>query len=290
MTVRGRSGAASVPGGLRRQLSVARVEPSRVLGQNFVADPGTLRRIVELAGVGPGDLVVEVGPGLGGLTSALAQAGAKVLALELDRRLAEASAERALPGVVVLCVDARRFDWGRLEQVAAAEGLAGVGPWSLVSNLPYRAGASIVVDVLERAPAVGRLTVMLQREVAERLLAPPGSPERGAPSVLVEHWATGRILGSVAPEVFVPRPRVRSALLGLWRRPGVGAPTYPVLSELVHRGFAQRRKTLRRALSGRVSEAELTGAGIDPRRRAEELSLAEWSRLADVVAGRSGNA
>lgn len=289
MSSRGRLAVGDAPtGGVRRRLDAVDVRPSRALGQNFVADPGTLRRIVELAGVGPGDAVVEVGPGLGGLTSALAAAGASVLALELDPRLAEATRALRLPGVAVIEADARRFPWERLEEQAASAGIVGER-WSLVSNLPYRSGATIVVQVLERAPAVRRLTVMLQREVAERLLAPVGSPARGAPSVLVEHWATGRLAGSVAPEVFVPRPRVRSALVTLERRPGGGNPAYPVLRELVHRGFAQRRKTLRRALAPEVGEAELTEAGIDPRRRAEELELAEWSRLAGVVAARPGD-
>lgn len=289
MSGRGRlAGGPVPPGGVRRRLDAAEVEPSRALGQNFVADPGTLRRIVELAGVGPGDAVVEVGPGLGGLTSALAAAGARVLALELDPRLAEATRSLGLPGVAVVQADARRFCWERLEEEAAGVGIVGER-WSLVSNLPYRSGASIVLEVLERASVVRRLVVMLQYEVAERLLAPVGSPARGAPSVLVEHWATGRLAGSVAPEVFVPRPRVRSALVTLQRRPGGGDPAYPVLRELVHRGFAQRRKTLRRALAPDVGEAELAGAGIDPRRRAEELGLEEWSRLARVVGGGAGD-
>ncbi|MFN0090795.1 MAG: 16S rRNA (adenine(1518)-N(6)/adenine(1519)-N(6))-dimethyltransferase RsmA [Acidimicrobiales bacterium] len=267
-------------------LAEAGIEPSRSLGQNFVVDPNTVRRIVRLAGVGPGERVVEVGAGLGSLTRALLDAGAEVTAVEIDRRLTPILRRRLEPeGVRVVEADALRVDW---------PALLGEGgpPWRLVANLPYNVGVPIVLTVLEQAPMVHDLVVMLQREVAERLAARPGQKAYGAPSVKAAYWADAALLGTVPPSVFLPRPHVESALVHLVRR----APPPPAdrvergwLFALVEAGFGQRRKMLRRSLAGLATDAQLLAAGVDPTDRAERLDLGAWARLAEAAAAGRGN-
>src|SRR5438270_6247575 len=186
------------------------VRPSRALGQNFVTDPNTVRRIARLAGVGAGDRVVEVGAGLGSLTLALAETGASVTAVEADRYLVpvlRSVVEGA--GVDVVEGDALRLDWGAL---------LGEERWVLVANLPYNIATPLILDLLEGAPGIDRMLVMVQREVAERLAAPPGAPGRGAVSVKTEYWSVPTLVGRVPPTVFVPKPKVESALVRLDRR------------------------------------------------------------------------
>ncbi len=257
---------------------------SRALGQNFVADPNTVRRIARLAGVGPADRVVEVGAGLGCLTIALAETGAAVTAVEVDRRLlpvlGRVLAERA-PGVCLVEGDALRLDWG---------GLLGDGAeWSLVANLPYNIATPLVADLLDGVPALRRMVVMVQREVGERLVARPGDDAYGAVSVKVSYWAEPRLLGRVPASVFVPRPNVESVLVGIDRRnrPAVDPDLAPpsLLFPLVSAGFAQRRKMLRRSLAGRVPPSAWAEAGVDPQSRAEQLDVEAWGRLA-AAAGR----
>jgi 16S rRNA (adenine1518-N6/adenine1519-N6)-dimethyltransferase len=270
------------PADVRALLRDHGIRPSRALGQNFLADPNTARRIVRLAEVDAGDRVLEIGPGLGSLTLALAEAGARVHALELDRHLVPAleSVLGAAPEVTVEHGDALTWDYpGRL----------GDGPWSCVSNLPYNVATPVVARVLEEAPAVTRLLVMVQREVGERLAAGPGTKAYGAVSVKVAFHATARIVGTVPPTVFVPRPKVESALVQLERRaaPSVDVPSYAALFELVSAGFAHRRKMLRRALAGVLghrTEAVLTAAGVAPTARAEELDLDAWAGVARAAA------
>lgn len=225
---------------------------------------------------------MEVGAGLGSLTRALATGGNEVLAVEFDRRLLPALEETVgqLPNVTVLHADATDLDW---------RALTSEGRWVLAANLPYNVGTSIVLEVLARAPAVHRLLVMMQREVAQRLVARPGEDAYGAPSVRVAARATGAVVRPVPPEVFWPRPAVASAVLRLERlaAPAVGVGD-PTLWAVVDAGFAQRRKTMRSALR-RLSLTPpdavrvLTEAGLDPDARAESLSLADFRRLADLV-------
>ena len=252
------------------------VRPSRALGQNFVADPNTVRRIARLAQVGPGDQVVEIGAGLGSLTLALAETGAAVTAIEVDRRLvAVLDGQVRYRGVRVVAGDALALDW---------DGLLGAGPWVLVANLPYNVATPLVVKVLEEVPAVGRMLVMVQREVGERLAAGVGDPAYGAVSVKVAYWATASVEGRVPAAVFVPRPRVESVLVGVRRRAGPAvdpaAVPYERLFELVRAGFGQRRKMLRRSLGGLVDAGAFTCAGVRPEARAEELDVWTWGRLA----------
>jgi 16S rRNA (adenine1518-N6/adenine1519-N6)-dimethyltransferase len=266
------------------------IRPSRALGQNFVADPNTVRRIARLAGIGRGDRVVEVGAGLGSLTLALLGTGATVTAVERDRRLApllrKVLEERAPSAPVeVVEADAMHLDWTDL--LVPAHG------WVLVANLPYNVATPLVADLLDYVPAVGRMLVMVQDEVARRLVASVGDPSYGAVSVKVAYWAEAKLVGTVPSSVFVPRPNVGSALVSIGRRPVPALDPQLVapaaLFDIVRAGFAQRRKMLRRALAGlSVPPAVFSGAGIDDRSRAEELSVVDWGRLAAaIVASRA---
>jgi 16S rRNA (adenine1518-N6/adenine1519-N6)-dimethyltransferase len=267
----------------RRQLQALLAEhgvtPSRALGQNFVVDPNTVRRIARLAAVGPGDHVVEVGAGAGSLTLALAETGASVVALELDRHVLPVlreSVEGVGPQVQVVEGDAMALDWPAL--------LAGAPAWTLVANLPYNVATPLVLDLLDGAPTITRMLVMVQREAGERLVAEPGSRTYGIPSVRVAHQATARLVGRVGPDVFLPRPRVDSVIVEIVRLPEPVVAADPErLFELVRTGFGQRRKMLRRSLSGLVPEGAFEAAGVAPTARAEELSIHDWGRLTDAV-------
>jgi 16S rRNA (adenine1518-N6/adenine1519-N6)-dimethyltransferase len=247
------------------------------LGQNFVVEPNTVRRIAELAGVGLGDRVVEVGPGLGALTLALLETGAEVTAVEIDDVLVDVLEEVAGDhgSLRIVHADAMGVDW---------ESLLGAGPWTLVSNLPYNVSVPLVCDLLDDVPAIVRLVVMVQLEVADRLVASPGDDAYGLPSVKVAYHAEARKVGRVPPSVFLPRPRVDSALVDVVRRPEPLVAADPeVLFRLVRAGFAHRRKMLRGALRGIVDEAGLVAAGVDPTLRAEDLDLAQWAAIAAGV-------
>jgi len=271
------------PTDVRALLSAHSVRPSRALGQNFLADPNTARRIVRLADVGPAERVLEVGPGVGSLTLALAEAAAEVVALELDRHLL-AVLEDVLagqPAVRVVHGDALRVDY---------ETLLAPGPWAMVSNLPYNVATPLLARLLDDVPRLERLVVMVQKEVAERLAAPPGTRQCGAISVKVAYHATASIVGVVPPTVFVPRPAVDSAVVVFGRRsaPPVEVPSAERLFALARAGFAQRRKTLRQALRALLGDGAgdvLASAGLDPGARAETLHLEEWAALARAAPG-----
>lgn len=252
------------------------ISPSRALGQNFVADPNTVRRIARLAGVGPGDRVIEIGPGLGSLTLALAETGASITAVEADRRLIPALAEVLPPGVEVRHADATRTDWAEL-----------LGPepgWVLVANLPYNIATPLILDLLDQVPVIERMMVMVQKEVGERLAATAGSPAYGAVSVKVAYWATATIAARVPPTVFVPRPKVESVLVDIRRRSAPAVDPAVVdgaaVFELVRAGFATRRKMLRRSLAGLADPSVFDTAAVSPASRAEDLDVAAWGRLA----------
>ncbi len=260
--------------------------PSRALGQNFVADANTVRRIARLASVGPGSRVIEIGAGIGSLTLALVESGASVTAVEVDRRLVKVLTELvAGPGVEVVEADALELDWPRLT--------GGDPGWVVVGNLPYNMAVPLVVRVLEVAPAVERMLVLVQREVGERITAGVGNPAYGAVSVKVAYWAEARLVGSVPPTVFLPRPRVDSVLVSLVRRgrPLVdpAAVGYESMFELVAAGFRHRRKMLRRSLAGLVGTDAFDAARIRPDDRAEDLDVSEWGRLASCRQAGSGS-
>ncbi len=248
--------------------------PSRARGQNFVVDPNTVRRIARLAAVGPGDGVVEIGAGLGSLTLALADTGADVIAVEVDRHLVpvlrQVVADR---DVRVVEGDALALDWSDV--------LPGGRSWTLVANLPYNVATPLVLDLLDDAPAITRMLVMVQREAGERLAADVGEPAYGIPSVKVRYWATARLVGRVSAEVFLPRPRVESTLVEITRRDAPATDADPErLFALVRAGFGQRRKMLRRSLAGEVDDSAFAVAAVRPEARPEELSVEDWGRLA----------
>lgn len=267
------------------------LEPSRALGQNFVTDPNTIDKIVRVADVATGDHVVEVGPGLGSLTLGLLDAGAAVLAVEVDRHLRAPLDEvigrtgpEAAARAEVLIGDAMTIDWPAT--LTPRHG----GDWSMVANLPYNVAAPMVLRVLDEAPMVQRIVVLVQREVGERLVAGAGSGAYGIPSVKVAYWATGAVVAKVPAAVFHPVPRVDSVVVRIERRSAPATDADPdVVFPLVRRAFGQRRKMLRRSLAGVVDEATFAAAGIDPSSRPERLDVVAWGRLAAAVAaaGRS---
>ena len=290
-------------------LSANGLHPSRALGQNFVGDPNTVRRIARLAEIDPGQRVVEIGAGLGSLTLALAEAGALVRAVEIDQRLVPILRSIVEPiGVEVHQADALTIDWTELlgensgalgtRVRVAPEGESGYRcaevpeeskptpstPWVLVANLPYNVAVPVIIRVLELAPMIDRMLVMVQREVAERLVAGSGDPAYGAVSVKVAYFADASIVGRVPPSVFVPRPNVESALVRVVRTPGVAVSTeivpYDRLFELVRAGFAHRRKMLRRSLAGLLTAEQFAKADVDSSSRAEDLGVLDWGRLA----------
>jgi 16S rRNA (adenine1518-N6/adenine1519-N6)-dimethyltransferase len=257
------------------------LHPSRALGQNFVADANTVRRIARLADITEGRPVVEIGAGLGSLTLALVEAGAAVTAVEIDRHVLPVLRAQVEPlGVRVVEADALAVEWASLLDPALE--------WSLVANLPYNVAVPLVIRVLEEAPQVASLLVMVQREVGERLAASAGDEAYGAVSVKVAYWATARLVGRVSASVFIPRPRVESVLVRLDRHPGgaaarpgsPGTDVYDHLFTVVRGGFAHRRKMLRRSLDGLVAPEAFAAEGIPSTARAEELSLEQWERLA----------
>jgi 16S rRNA (adenine1518-N6/adenine1519-N6)-dimethyltransferase len=258
------------------------LSPSRALGQNFVADPNTVRRIARLAGVGTGDRVIEVGAGLGSLTVALAETGAEVTAVEVDRHLLPVLQSVVEPlGVRVVEGDAMTLDW---DVVLGGEGAGGGDRWALVANLPYNVATPLVLHLLARVPAIDRMLVMVQREVGERLAAGPGSRAYGIPSVKVAYWAEAEVVGRVPPTVFFPQPRVESTLVRLRRLPKPPVDSDPErLFRLVEAAFGQRRKMLRRSLASLVDPAAFERAGVRPDARPEQLSLDDWDRLASSV-------
>ena len=263
-------------GEVRRLLDESGLAPVKALGQHFVVDPNTVERIARLAGVGPGDKVVEIGPGLGSLTLALASTGAQVVAVEVDGRLAAVLRTVVPASVRVVEADARQVDW--------REVLGASGPWALVANLPYNVATTLVVEMLESVPLVARLLVMVQREAAERFAALPRTKAYGAVSVRIAYFATSRVVGQVSPEVFYPRPNVESALVDIVRRPvpavAQDVASYNEICVLVRAGFAGRRKMLRRSLAGLVADEAFACADIPGSARAEELDVAAWGKLA----------
>ena len=267
-------GAAAVADLLRRH----EVRPRRSLGQHFVIDPNTAKRIVRLAGVAPDERIVEIGAGCGALTVALADAGAAVLAIEIDGRLVGALAEVcAGRPVEVLQADAT--------DVASWAGyLTGGERWRLVANLPYNIATPLLLDTLDGLPQISAMLVMVQEEVAERLAATPGQGAYGLPSLKVACRARAEILGLVPPTVFWPRPRVSSALLAIDRLPEPAADNIDDLYRLARRAFGQRRKMLRASLRGIVAPAAFAAAGVDPAARPEDLGVADWSCLAAAAA------
>jgi 16S rRNA (adenine1518-N6/adenine1519-N6)-dimethyltransferase len=259
------------------------IRPTKALGQNFVHDPNTVRRIVRAADLDDGETVIEVGPGLGSLTLALLPSVSRLYAVELDRALAgglaDTVADRApeyADRLHVIPADALRL---------TAEDFPGPPPTALVANLPYNVSVPVVLHLLATLPELRHGLVMVQKEVADRLTAAPGSKVYGVPSVKLAWYAEARQAGRVPPSVFWPVPNVDSGLVAFTRRePPAGAPREAVFA-VVDAAFAQRRKTLRAALAGwaggpNAAADALTSAGIDPGRRGEQLTVTQFATIA----------
>ena len=257
------------------------VRPTKKLGQNFVHDPNTVRRIVELAGVTEDDVVLEVGPGLGSLTLGLLATGAHVVAVEIDPKLAErlpkTVAERgpeAAARLRVVGADALRVTREELGE-----------PTALVANLPYNVAVPVVLHLLAEVPSLKSGLVMVQTEVADRMAAGPGSRIYGVPSVKLAWYGPARKVAAVPRSVFWPVPNVDSALVAFERGDAPASDDRDRLFGLVDAAFSQRRKTLRAALAGWAGSAEragelLTAAGIDPKTRGEQLDVHDFARIA----------
>jgi 16S rRNA (adenine1518-N6/adenine1519-N6)-dimethyltransferase len=271
------------PATVRRIADRLGLRPTKALGQNFVIDPNTVRRIVRVSGVGRDDVVLEVGPGLGSLTLALLPAVAAVTAVEIDPTLAQALpvtvaelAPATARGLRVVRADAVRVD---------PADLSGPAPTALVANLPYNVAVPVLLHVLECFPTVRTALVMVQAEVAQRLAAEPGSRVYGVPSVKARWYAEVSRAGSVGRSVFWPAPRVDSGLVLLRRRPEPVDADRAATFAVVDAAFAQRRKTLRAALAGwaggaDAAERALRAAGVDPGARGEQLDVTEFARVA----------
>lgn len=259
------------------------IRPTKTLGQNFVVDHGTVRRIVRVAGVTDTDVVLEVGPGLGSLTLALLPHARRVTAVEVDRGLAEAltatvadHAPELVERLTVVHGDAMRVT-----------GLPGPAPTALVANLPYNVSVPVLLHLLELLPTLERALVMVQAEVADRMTAAPGGRVYGVPSAKVAWYAHARRAGSVGRNVFWPVPNVDSGLVELVRRPPPDTrAAREEVFQVIDAAFAQRRKTLRAALSGwagspTAAEAALRAAGVDPGERGESLGVQEFAAIAE---------
>lgn len=263
------------------------IRPTKRLGQNFVTDPNTVRRIVRSARLRPEDVVLEVGPGLGSLTLALLPHAQRVIAVEIDpalaARLPRTVAER-LPGLAgrLTVVEG---DAMRISELPAP-------PTALVANLPYNVAVPVVLHLLQQFPSLGTVLVMVQKEVADRLVAGPGSRVYGVPSVKARWYGDVEAAGNVGTSVFWPAPHVESGLVRLTRtEPPASAAGREATFAVVDAAFSQRRKTLRSALAGisgspAGAEEALRAAGVDPSLRGEQLAVSDYARIADALAGR----
>jgi 16S rRNA (adenine1518-N6/adenine1519-N6)-dimethyltransferase len=277
------------PAEVRGQAASLGVRPTKQRGQNFVIDPNTVRRIVRAAGVGAEDRVVEVGPGLGSLTLALLEVVDHVVAVEVDPVLGA-----ALPATLASYAPsvADRCDVVVADALQVTD-LPGE-PTALVANLPYNVAVPVLLHLMATLPSLRRGLVMVQAEVADRLVAAPGSRTYGVPSVKAAWYATLRRAGSVGRNVFWPAPNVDSGLVAWERRdPPVTTASRQQVFAVVDAAFAQRRKTLRGALRGLAgsavaAEAALAQAGVPPTARGESLTVEEFARIAEGLAAGSG--
>lgn len=258
---------------LRELLDEHGVRPSKSLGQNFVVDPNTIRKVVSVSGVGPGDRVLEIGAGAGSLTLGLAGAAAHVVAIEFDRALHPVLRVTlaGVDNVEVVHADATKLDWAAVDADA------------LVANLPYNIATPLVLDALGATPSLRTMTVMTQREAGERLAAAPGSKAYGHVSVVAAFYATASVAAPISRKVFFPEPNVDSVLVRLVRREAPRADPGRLFA-LTRAAFSQRRKTLKSSLAGAVPEPgrlpdALRAVGLMPTARPEELGIEEWLAL-----------
>jgi 16S rRNA (adenine1518-N6/adenine1519-N6)-dimethyltransferase len=248
--------------------------PRKSLGQHFLNDRNIIRKIVLAIGIEPGDHLVEIGPGRGALTRALLERGVHVDAVEVDRELA-AELPRLLPGthLTIHCADALKFDFAVL---------ADDRPLRLAGNLPYNISTPLLFHLMSHAGLFRDLHVMLQKEVVERIVAPPGSRTYGRLSLTVQARCQAENLFGISPGCFTPPPKVDSAFLRLTPRPAaeLGIRSLADFDRVVTQAFGQRRKRLGNALKGLLDDAAIEAAGVDPGTRAEQVDLTGFIRLA----------
>ncbi len=259
------------------------ISPRKSLGQNFVVEPNTIRQIIELASIESGDFVIEVGPGIGSLTSSLLEVAGHVTAIEVDDALVRVLTDLLRPEdnrFRLVNADVMNLD---VNELLAARNES----WNLVANLPYNISVPLICDFLERVPVITKMTVMVQREVAERLVAKTGEKAFGLPSLKIQYFAEVKKIADVPPSVFLPKPKVDSSLVQIERREKyVTSANYDVLFELAKRSFSQRRKMLRRSLKETFDLNDFESAGIDPTLRAEDITLEEWGALTNQLIGK----
>lgn len=278
---------------IRELCAQLNIRPTKTLGQNFVNDPGTVRKIVRNAGVQAGEQVLEIGPGLGSLTLALLEAGAQVSAVEIDPPLAQAlptTAQARFPEAKLQVFTADALT------ITGPESIDGAAPTRLVANLPYNVAVPIVLTVLEKLPSIQTVLVMVQAEVADRLAATPGNKIYGVPSAKVAWYASARRTLTIGRNVFYPVPNVDSALVKIERRPHPDtAATREQVFAVIDAAFAQRRKTLRQALAGLAGSAgaaqeALERAGVSPTARGETLDIDQFAAVAQQLNAASAGA
>lgn len=278
---------------IRELCAQLNIRPTKTLGQNFVNDPGTVRKIVRNAGVQAGEQVLEIGPGLGSLTLALLEAGAQVSAVEIDPPLAQAlptTAQARFPEAKLQVFTADALT------ITGPESIGGATPVRLVANLPYNVAVPIVLTVLEKLPSIQTVLVMVQAEVADRLAATPGNKIYGVPSAKVAWYASARRTLTIGRNVFYPVPNVDSALVKIERRPHPDtAATREQVFAVIDAAFAQRRKTLRQALAGLAGSAgaaqeALERAGVSPTARGETLDIDQFAAVAQQLNAASAGA
>ena len=267
----------------------SQLSPRRQFGQNFVTDPNTVRRIAQMAKIESGDHVVEIGAGLGSLTLALAEVagpiGVDITAIEVDRGI--------VPILEEVVQDDRAAHRERTGQVRVIEADATEVNWEdllvqdrrhiMIANLPYNIATPLICDLLDDVPAISKMLVMVQREVAQRFAAAAGSEHYGAVSVKVAYWASARLMGDVPASVFHPRPNVESALVEITRRSQPADVPSEQLFTLVATAFGHRRKMLRKSLTGLVTPEQFELARVAPTDRPEDLDLDAWCRLTRAV-------
>jgi 16S rRNA (adenine1518-N6/adenine1519-N6)-dimethyltransferase len=267
---------------LRRLAGELGLHPSKGRGQNFLFDANTVRRIVALAQVGPGDTVLEIGPGLGSLTLGLLRSGAQVVAVEIEPPLAG-----RLPSLMAELAPDQAHQLTVIEADALRlTAVPGSAPTALIANLPYNIAVPVLLHTLASFPSLGRGLVMVQLEVADRLVAPPGSRTYGVPSAKLAWYAEATKVATVPASVFWPTPNVESGLVRFTRRPAPAADRAATFA-VIDTAFSQRRKMVRSVLTRQYGPAALAGidqAGLSAQARPETLSISDFARLAECLA------
>ncbi len=276
---------------IREIASHLSLKPTKKLGQNFVIDANTCRKIVELASIGRNDVVLEIGPGLGSLTLPLLEKAAKVYAVEIDQRLANQlpltmkQNNAPVSSLIVLNKDAVNLTANDFLKSAKSD-LAKI---KVVANLPYNVSVPVIINLFEQFSGVKQITVMVQTEVARRLAAQPNSKDYGAPSVKISWWSKAQLVSKISRNVFWPVPNVDSSIIQLTSHEPLGSESLRRdCFKVIDLAFATRRKMLRSALSSlfgsvKVAESELIRAGIDPTSRGEALGINEFIKIAKVI-------